>query len=187
MATTALERLLFLQGGLCFFCKAPLPKAEASIEHLQAVAHGGTNHDANRVACCKSLNGILGSLPLKDKIDLVLKHKRGFVCPNAKASRPTPRAAGAASVPAPGAALAPPPAGLPMAGPAPASVALQQVIENLKRRGTARPRTDTKLRSTLETFCSQQKLGCSVDELLHLLVNGGTVAVDGAGKVTYRL
>jgi hypothetical protein len=81
MAMTVLDRLLFLQGGLCFFCKRPLPRAEASVEHLQAVAHGGTNHDANRVACCRSLNGILGSMPLKDKIDLVLKQDGRFACP----------------------------------------------------------------------------------------------------------
>lgn len=185
MATTPLERLLFLQGGLCFFCKAPLPKAEASIEHLQAVAHGGTNHDANRVACCKTLNGMFGSMPLKEKIETVLKHKRGFVCPNARKSPPVPRAAGAGPKQAPGAPPAPPTDALPMA--APAAAALEYVIDNLKRRGTARPRNDTKLRSTLAALCEQQKLGCSVDELLHLLVNGGTVLVDGAGKVSYRL
>lgn len=184
MATTPIERLLLLQGGLCFFCKAPLPKSDASIEHLQAVAHGGTNHDANRVACCKALNGMLGSMPLKDKIELVLSQEGRFVCPKGRTRQPA-RAVGAAPVQASSAGPAVLPGALPMA--APAAAALQQVIENLKRRGTARPRSDTKLRSTLEALCVQQKLGCSVDELLHLLVNGGTVRVDGAGKVTYRL
>ena len=65
--------------------------------------------------------------------------------------------------------------------------AMQQVIDNLKRRGTARPRNDKTLRSTLEALCAQQKLGCSVDELLHLLINGGSVTVDATGRVTYRL
>lgn len=36
MATTPLDRFMFAQGGLCFFCKQPLPKAEASVEHLFA-------------------------------------------------------------------------------------------------------------------------------------------------------
>jgi len=187
MAMTVLDRLLFLQGGLCFFCKRPLPRAEASVEHLQAVAHGGTNHDANRVACCRSLNGILGSMPLKDKIDLVLKQDGRFACPNGQArQRPTiagvPSATSAPASVAPSAQL---PGGLPMA--APAAAAMQQVIDNLKRRGTARPRNDKTLRSTLEALCAQQKLGCSVDELLHLLINGGSVTVDATGRVTYRL
>ena len=72
MPTTPLERLLFLQGGLCFFCSQPLPKSEASVEHLQAVANGGTNHDDNCVACCKAVNRVLGSMPLKAKIQMVL-------------------------------------------------------------------------------------------------------------------
>jgi hypothetical protein len=33
-----LDRLTFLQGGLCFFCKEPLPAGEASVEHLVASA-----------------------------------------------------------------------------------------------------------------------------------------------------
>lgn len=172
MATTPLERLLFLQGGLCFFCKAPLPKAEASVEHLQATAHGGTNHDANRVACCKTLNRVLGSMPLKDKIEVVLRQKGGFVCPNGKAARAAEPIA------------AQPSAAMPAQSPSVA--ALQKVVANLKKRGTARPANDTKLRSTLEALCTQQKLGCSVDEILCLLVNSGAVAVDDAGKVTYR-
>jgi len=175
MAKTTLERLLFLQQDLCFFCKAPLPKAEASIEHLLATAHGGSNHDANRVACCKKLNQWLGSMPLKEKIEFILRQDGGFRCPNGKAPKTV------------AAELAPlPPAGaLPTA--APAEAALQKVVENLKRRGKARPANDTRLRSTIEVLREQQKLGCSVDEILFLLVNRGLVAVDGAGKVTYRL
>ena len=33
-----LERLLFLQGNVCFFCQQPLPAGEASVEHLVAAS-----------------------------------------------------------------------------------------------------------------------------------------------------
>ena len=78
-----LERLLFVQGGDCFFCKKPLPKAEASVEHLVASANGGSNAEENCVACCKSLNSLLGSKPLKDKLEVFLRQKGDFKCPAA--------------------------------------------------------------------------------------------------------
>ena len=34
MATTPLDRLIYAQGGRCFFCNESLPRAEASVEHL---------------------------------------------------------------------------------------------------------------------------------------------------------
>lgn len=172
MATTTLERLLFQQGGLCFFCKDPLSKAEASIEQLLATAHGGTNRDTNRVACCATLGRVLGGLPLKDKFEVVLRQKGRFVCPKGQAARPQePATAQSRGV-------------MPM--PASNMAELQRVVEELRQRGKARPGNDRTLRSTLETFCSRQKLGCSVDEILCLLVTDGTVMVDGTGKVTYR-
>jgi len=66
MPTKSLERLMFVQGGLCFFCKQPLSKADASVEHLLASANAGNNHDDNCVACCKSFNALLGSMSLKE-------------------------------------------------------------------------------------------------------------------------
>lgn len=50
MAQTTLDRLLFEQGGRCFFCQAPITRSEASIEHLLAVKDGGTKADGNCVA-----------------------------------------------------------------------------------------------------------------------------------------
>src|SRR4051812_33187370 len=82
MPTRPLDRLTFAQGGMCFFCKAPLPKSEASVEHLVASANGGGNNDENRVACCKSVNALLGSMSLKEKFQLVLNQKGAFQCPN---------------------------------------------------------------------------------------------------------
>ena len=51
-----LERLLFLQGNVCFFCQQPLPAGEASVEHLVATSNGGAKDDDNCVVCCKSVN-----------------------------------------------------------------------------------------------------------------------------------
>lgn len=91
-----MSRLLYEQGGLCFFCKLPLPKGDASIEHLVASANGGENNDTNCVVCCKTLNNILGSKPLKEKIRVLLRQKGNFVCPNgnrpAKATAAPPSA-----------------------------------------------------------------------------------------------
>ena len=72
MPNRPLTRLLFSQGGLCFFCEKPLPVSDASVEHLVARSNGGTDKDENCVACCKSVNVLLGCRPLKEKLQLVL-------------------------------------------------------------------------------------------------------------------
>src|SRR5258708_18119541 len=90
MPTKSLERLMFVQGGLCFFCKQPLSKADASVEHLLASANAGSNHDDNCVACCKSFNALLGSMSLKEKFQVVLNQKGQFKCPNSGGSPKLP-------------------------------------------------------------------------------------------------
>jgi hypothetical protein len=82
MPTKPLDRLMFAQGDLCFFCKHPLPKAEASVEHLVAKARDGSSKDENCVACCKAMNALLGSMSLKEKFQVVLNQKGTFICPN---------------------------------------------------------------------------------------------------------
>lgn len=76
-----LDRLLFEQGGDCFFCKRPLAKADASVEHLLAQANGGTSAEENVVACCKAVNALFGNKPLKEKLAIILRQKQGFQCP----------------------------------------------------------------------------------------------------------
>jgi hypothetical protein len=76
-----LERILFAQGGECFFCKQPLPKEKASVEHLVALANGGRNEEDNCVVCCKQLNSLLGSKSIKAKILVVLNQRGAFICP----------------------------------------------------------------------------------------------------------
>ena len=79
--TAQLDRLLFTQGGLCFFCRRLLPKADASVEHLVASANGGTNDEGNCVACCKTLNHLLGAKSIREKMQIVLNQRGNFHCP----------------------------------------------------------------------------------------------------------
>jgi hypothetical protein len=173
MATTPLERLLFLQGGLCFFCSQPLPKAEASVEHLHAVANGGTNHDDNCVACCKAVNRALGSLPLKVKIQVVLNQKGAFHCPNTQLAPVTEKPLR--------------PQASPSKSTAPKNLdSLALVVANLKQRGSSRPRTEKTLASTITAFLSQQKLSGTAADLIAKLVAAGKVSV-ADGKISYTL
>ena len=168
MATTPLERLLFLQGGLCFFCSQPLQKAEASVEHLQALAGGGTNHDDNCVACCKAVNRALGSMPLKAKIQVVLNQKGAFRCPNQAKAVSSPKAA----PPRPAAAMK--------------TDTLSMVVGNLKQRGSSRPRTLKTLNSTISALLSQHKSAETADSLIKKLEAAGKLSILD-GKVTYAL
>ncbi|WP_138679310.1 HNH endonuclease [Candidatus Accumulibacter phosphatis] len=113
-----LDRLLFEQGGDCFFCKQPLAKADASIEHLLAQANGGTSAEENVVACCKAINSLLGNKPLKEKFAIILRQRHGFQCParQSVASSVAPPLAATKSPPAP--ALATPAPKAPTSQPA---------------------------------------------------------------------
>ncbi|MCB1986836.1 MAG: hypothetical protein KDE69_00360, partial [Burkholderiaceae bacterium] len=123
MRTKPLDRLLFTQGGECFFCHQPLPREEASIEHLVAVTHGGKDNDENIVACCQALNTLFGRMSLKEKLTVILKQQGPFHCPA--------RQAAASASAAPGKA---PTTAVP-------ATALQVVLKGLRKRGNARPRT----------------------------------------------
>ena len=76
-----LDRLLFMQGNRCFFCGDSIPDGEASVEHLVASSKGGARDDENCVACCKTINGVFGSLSVKAKLQIVLSHRGQFKCP----------------------------------------------------------------------------------------------------------
>ena len=76
-----LQRMLYLQSGLCFFCREPLKEEEASIEHLNPKARGGTSTTDNEVVCHSSLNEAFGCMDLKEKFDFVLKSAGSFKCP----------------------------------------------------------------------------------------------------------
>jgi hypothetical protein len=92
MPTTPLQRMMFLQGQLCFFCNRTIAKGEASVEHLIPSSAGGTDHPDNLVACCKTLNALFGHMTIKEKICVILKQNGKFVCPNPPA-QPQPKQA----------------------------------------------------------------------------------------------
>ena len=173
MPTTPIQRLLFAQGGNCFFCSHKLTKAEASVEHLVGLTHGGKDNDENCVACCKSLNNLFGRMSLKEKLHIVLNQRGNFVCP-----------AGAA-------------ASAPEAKPALPKTAAQKkrthderfalVVADLQKRGNARPGTTDKLLNTIKSHMVQLGEPASeADALLGELRARSYVAV-AEDKVTYAL
>lgn len=182
MPTKPLDRLMFVQGGLCFFCKQPLPKAEASVEHLLASANGGGNNDENCVVCCKSVNALLGSMSLKEKFQVVLNQKGQFKCPNGAGS------AKAATPPKT------PPTATPKVTPTPTSPAISKgkdnklafVVANLKQRGNSKPRTLKTLTSTVASLYPKGLSKGELASLLQQLQSTGKVIVK-ENKVTYAL
>ena len=180
MPTKPLDRLMFVQGGLCFFCKQPLSKAEASVEHLFASSNGGSNNDENCVACCKSVNALLGSMSLKEKFQVVLNQKGQFKCPNGAASVKTATLSKAPSTVTPQ---------VPPKAPAVAKTKddkLAFVVANLKQRGNSKPRTLKTLTSTVASLYPKGVSKAELAALLQQLQSTGKVIVK-ENKVTYAL
>lgn len=174
MPIKPLDRLLFAQGGMCFFCNAPLAKEDASVEHLVAQANGGANGDDNCVACCKAVNSLLGSMSLKEKLRVVLNQKGTFVCPNgAGASKPKPPKATPTPI-----------------APVPAKVDNYAVVlADLEKRGASRPRKVETLKNTIRATIKSAKgslTDAQLEVLLRHLQENGKVMVSGT-KVSYSL
>jgi hypothetical protein len=164
MPTRPLDRLLFAQGGACFFCTQPIPKADASVEHLVASANGGSNEDENCVVCCKAMNALLGSMSLKEKIQVVLNQKGKFKCPNGTQKK----ASKAATAPQ-------------LSDLVPDQVGI--VMANLRQRGTAKPKTVKTLTSTIRAFrkgITEEQLAALLKELQTV----GFISIDGS-KLAY--
>lgn len=198
MPTKPLDRLLFVQGGLCFFWKQPLPRDSASIEHLLAIAKGGANGDDNCVACCKTVNALLGSMSIKQKFEVVLNQKGHFRCPNTTGHPPpkpiaptlptpivvAPKPIVAPSTPPKPAKTAPP---KPTAAPAPKKVdRFAMVVANLKTRGKSRPRTLKTLTTTVTALFPKGISKAEVAAIVRHLQATGKVKVEGE-KVAYQL
>lgn len=178
--TTHLDRLLFAQGGYCFFCRKPLPKAEASVEHLLASANGGTNDDGNCVACCKALNHLLGSKSIKEKMQIVLNQRGSFQCPGSACVQ-------TATPPSPAPAIA-----TPKAAPAPTNgntSPIDLVLADLKKRGASRPRKVSTLTSTIKALLKQHQKSNTDAEVASLIVElqkrSKVIVTDT--KVSYKL
>jgi hypothetical protein len=166
MPTKPLDRLMFAQGGFCFFCRKALPMADASVEHLFASANGGGNNLENCVVCCKALNALLGSMSLKEKFQIVLNQQGQFKCPNdggkfAKAS------------PAPHTSKSP-------------TDRLSITINNLQKLGSSRPRALKSLTSTIGAFFQKKLSEHEISVLIDRLQAQGKVVVNGT-KVSYEL
>ena len=177
MPTKPIERLMFAQGGLCFFCGVLLHKTEASVEHLVPSSRAGSNSDDNCVACCKAVNGLLGSMSLKEKIRVVLNQNGKFVCPNGTA--PT-----TASTPKVQAA--------PKPDAAPSTPKVDNyfvVLADLKKRGASRPRKVETLKNTIRAAVKAAKgslTDAQLETLFKHLQTNGKVVVDGT-KASYSL
>jgi hypothetical protein len=191
MPTKPLDRLMYAQGGLCYFCNVPLPKAEASVEHLVPSARAGSNSDDNCVACCKAFNALLGSMSLKEKIKVVLNQKGQFKCPNGTGN------AAPTSTPAPKSIAVKPvqrapvkPAVKPADGEStthripPETIAM--VISNLKSRGNARPRSLRTLGSTIKALATLKLTDKQVEILIQHLLSSGKITVVNE-QVAYKL
>ena len=165
MPTKPIDRLLFAQGGLCFFCQRLLPAADASVEHLVAITNGGTNGDENCVACCKALNSLLGRMSLKEKLRVILNQNGKFKCPN---------------VVGPGKAV----------GKTPSHQTtgerLSLVVADLRKRGAARPRTLKTLTSTISALFQKTLPDQEVASLISKLQAQGIISINSA-KVSYEL
>ena len=155
-----------MQGGLCFFCDKPLTSPHASVEHLVARANKGGNVDDNCVACCKSLNGLFGSMPLKQKLKILLNQKGDFKCPNG--AQKTTAKVKAANLPS----------------AASLNDKYSKLLKNLEQRGTAKPRTVSKLKTTISALF-QRIPSDDVDALVQQLQSRGAIAITGS-TITYK-
>ncbi|OYU27558.1 MAG: endonuclease [Burkholderiales bacterium PBB2] len=159
-----LERLLFLQGQRCFFCQQAIPDGEASVEHLVASANGGSNGDENCVACCKAVNSALGSLSIKEKLQVVLNQRGTFSCPRTLKSTQVNGAALGTSE----------------------EERILAVLEDLQKRGSARPRKVGTLQNTISAVFHKKLTEEEVGSLFQAIVAKGYVVVDEQ-KVSYAL
>lgn len=167
MPNKTLTRLLSEQGGLCFFCKKPLPVTDASVEHLVARANGGSNEDENCVVCCKSLNLLLGSKSVKEKIRFVLNRTGQVECPKGaqrQIKKTVPRRS--------------PKATKLMAE------RLAQVAVSLKQPGKPKPRTVPKLKNMIDARFQRELSQDELDGFVQQLKSRGVISINGS-KLTY--
>lgn len=204
MPTKPIERLLFAQGGQCFFCEKSLPRSEASVEHIVAVTHGGKDNDENCVACCKSLNSLFGRMSLKEKLQILLRQKGDFACPagiGGSADSPVPAVKKSVSAKKAVAKKAAPKKIASKKAPSKVAPAkkvskpkartkaekIAMIVTALQKRGDAKPSTLEKLENTIRTQMVQ--LGEPENEAPALLRELAALSYITAteNKVTYAL
>lgn len=157
-----LERILFQQGNVCFFCQQPIPAGEASVEHLIATSNGGGKDDENCVVCCKAVNAALGNLTVKAKLQVVVNQRGGFVCPQARSV-------------------------VTVEGPiGPETERIEMVVADLLKRGPARPRKTATLKNTINSVFQNKLSEEELSSLVLALQSQGYVIVQDT-KVSYAL
>lgn len=159
MSIKPIDRLLFAQGGQCFFCQKELAPGDASIEHLVAKANGGGNGEDNVVACCKAMNSLMGHMSLKEKLGVILKQKGVFKCPNGVAKSKV-------SVALP-------------------EGAYERVLEDLRKRGENVPKTVKALKGSINNLFQKGLSPQQLDALLSRLKTSEIVTVEGT-KISYK-
>lgn len=161
-----LERLLFLQGNLCFFCRHAIPSGEASVEHLVATSKGGSNDDENCAACCKALNQLFNNMSVKSKLRAVLNQRGAFVCPR-KGSTTSKVVC-------------------PSEPPSTQPDHLTVVVEDLRKRGTTRPRRIATLKNALKSIAKLKLSDHDIESVVAALVSKGYITVQNT-KDAYSL
>lgn len=168
MPTKQIDRLLFAQGGRCFFCDSVLAQSDASVEHLVASAKGGSNSDGNCVVCCKAVNALLGSMSLKEKVRVVMNQQGRFKCPNGAGRKV---AGTTATVPERSHSM---------------EERLGMVIANLKLRGHSRPRRVETLKTTIAALFHTGLPESELKALVQRLVDTGSIVITD-DSVSYAL
>lgn len=166
MPIKPLDRLLFAQGNRCSFCKEPLARCDASIEHLVALANNGADSDENCVACCKALNRLLGSMPLKCKMEVVLNQDGKFKCPNGH--QPVVQTAHL------------------VRSAAPIADRLSFVVANLKGRPKGLPKSIKTLTTTIAALFTPKLADEDAAAFVQGLQSTGKISVTGS-KIAYTL
>jgi len=154
-----LDRLLLFQGNRCFFCDEPIPQGEASVEHLVATTNGGNNHDDNCVACCKALNSAFGNRPYKEKLRAILSHRGQFTCPRSQESAPVVYDESKAATDL-------------------AEVRLKNVVKNLTKPKSTRPRKTATLKNAVASICQNKATVDEIDALIAAMVERGHITIE---------
>lgn len=168
-----IDRLLLLQGYRCFFCDQPIPPGQASVEHLVAIANGGTKDNENCVVCCAALNSAMGNLSVKAKLRVVLNQRGAFTCP---LRRRMPSAARTPEL-----AIAPE-----LNSPEVMAARVSQSLDRLRQLAAHRPRSVKALVNLLGSLFQNRLSGNELNCLVEALQTLGYITVEGA-KVAYAL
>ena len=117
------------------------------------------------------MHAILGSLSLKEKIQIVLNQKGNFKCPNSEVtSKSTPK---------------------PKPNPKDKKIKavdsqFEMVLANLKQRGNSRPRTVKTLSSTIKSLFANGLSEPDLQAIVQQLQTSGKIEISGT-KVSYSM